>query len=368
MAITKLFCMEHLPQDFYGSANTGYGFVNADLDVKSFWGSGSEASGNVCTVRTKDGKLLFGKRPVAVVSSSCAGKVTIPFSKLIGGPNVKPNKVTMGFRCQRVRAAQGMYPLFAITTERESGQPYAGYHDVVQHNVADPLNTLYYEIELDFVARTVRTWIDNTPTINVAMNAGITKDNIANFFWQMGTIAIYLMNWATDDPAAILSDIYVTTDTGIPGDPYTGRLGPINVVRTPILDDGSSPWPTSNSQTVTAVLNTRRTDAATQSSPYIGNDLAKTPLKLKLDTSGIQAGGTVLGMAVSVTPFRDAAGGIPTNISLKYNADVLSLLDLTPSVTTPGPDTNLGLFTTLPGGVALSKTSIAAAELVFTPT
>lgn len=367
MAITKLLGMEHLPQDFFGSADTGYGLTNLDIDVRSFWGSGSEASGNVCTMRTKDGKMLFGKRPVSVVSSNCAGKVTIPFSKLIGGADVKPNKITLGFRVQRVRAAAGVYPLFAISTDRAGAQPYVGYNDVIKHEVADPLNTLYYEIELDFVARTVRWWVDNNYVSSVALQAGITKDNIATMFWQVGTIGIYLMSWATDDPSAIFSDIYVTTDTGIANDEFAGRLGPINLTRLPVLSDGNSPWITSNGQTVTAVLNTRRNNTATMSAPSAGNDPANTPLVLKLDASAIPAGAKVMGVSMSTTPFREASGGTALNVSLKYNADVTSLLNVTPVVTAPGVDTSLGIHTKLPGNVAMTKAGITASELVFTP-
>lgn len=368
MAITKLLGMEHLPQDHYGSADTGYGMSVLDMDIKSFWGSGSEAGGNVCTVRTKDGKMLFGKRPASVNVSNCAGKVTIPFSKLIGGADVKPNKITLGFRVQRVRAAAGVYPLFALCTDRTSAQPYVGYNDVVKHEVADPLNTLYYEIELDFVARTVRWWVDNTYVSSVALQGGFTKDNIATMFWQIGTIGIFLMNWATDDPTAIFSDIYVTTDTGIANDEFAGRLGPITLARLPVLSDGNSPWITTNGQSVTSVLNTRRSNAATMSAPSAGNDPALTPLVLKLDASAIPAGAKVMGMSLSTTPFREASGGTALNVSLKYNADVTSLLNVTPAVTVPGVDTILAIQTKLPGNVALTKAGITASELVFTPT
>lgn len=361
MAITKILGVSHAPEGFVGNAASCYGLAYTGLDPVAVW------STYTACLRIQGDKMILGKNPDA--NQAVAGTITIPFASLIGGSTVKPNKVTVGFRHERLIPTAAAHQIFAIRGDRIHNTPYEGIQSFVAH-IADQAGSYYYEVVLDFVDRSYTVWMDGTLiTPRTALSASITKDNIGTLFWQIGTVAIaYLPQAALDNPISTFADVYCTIDTGDVNDPYPGRLGPISVVRLPVLSDGNSPWPTSNSASVTSVLNTRRQLGAALSAPYAGNDVAKTPLVLKLDTSAIPAGVTLAGMELATTPFRDASAGTALNISLKYNADVQSLLNITPVVTNVGNDTRLGLVTKLPGNGTLSKANVAAAELVFTPT
>lgn len=362
------FGFDHLPQDYiFGTPTKCYGLQATGMSCASIWaaGVGDDTTGNLACLRVKDGFIQMGKKPGT--TATCAGKSTIPFKDLIGGAGVQPNKVIVGFRCTRFNVPVGSTPIFSISGDQTNGQPYLGMLPIIMNEATDVLNSpKYYEVEIDLIARTWKVFTDNVQTSNGTLDAGITKANFSQLYWQMGSLDRYFVSLNTEGASLWgIQHIYVSVATDTVGDTEATRLGPIVVTRATVKSDNGAPWAVSGAATIPEALSTRRTSTGTLSSPYIVNDAAKTPLRVKLDTSGIP-GGQIHGVSVSFSAFTVDATPVTLEGKLDQAGTTSTPVTVTAGNTSPVVDTKVGNFKVLPGGVALTKANLADTEIVLT--
>lgn len=362
------FGFEHLPQDYsYGTPTKGYGLSALGWDIQSYWGSGNDSTGNLATLRVKNGYIQAGDK--TGVLTQCAGKNTIPFSSFIG-VGTQPNKVIIGFRCTRFTTIAETVPIFSVSTDRESAQPYAGLLPAVMYAPADALNApKYYEVEIDLVARTWKVFTDNVQTSTGAVDAGITKANFSTRFWQIGAIDRYWYpaNLAEGVTLFGIKDIYINWSTDAEGDTVADRLGPITVVRVPPKADNEAPWPISGvAASRAAALAALRPTSDNLTTPMIATDQDKTPLSVTLDTTVLPAG-IVKGLTVSFSACTNGSTPVAVQGKLTFAGNSSTGVSVTPANVLPVVDTFIGNFKTLPGGAALSKANLATTEIVLTP-
>lgn len=361
MAITNAVGLEHLPQGYsVGTGETGYGLSNSELQINSFWGDAS----NLACLRLLNNKIVLGKKQN--INAQCAGKNTIKMSSFVGTLTTTLKKVIFGFRVNRLIAPSAQCLLFGVAGDVNSAGD--GYQPLIYHNVGDANGTsIYYEVEIDFIANTVLVAIDGVAGTAVALSSSITKTSFKDQYWQIGTINTYYMTLTGENVLFSMSDIYCIVDSGIAGDTQITRLGPIAVKRLPVLSTTGAGYTPTAGKTIVQALSAARADSTVMTTPVVATPVDRTPLRVKFDTAGI-AGFSVKGVVGKLSAFKDS--GAADNLSVKFSAGGVDSTPqaVTVGTTTPVKDVSMGSLSKLPDTTALSPAALANLEVVVTPT
>lgn len=146
------------------------------------------------------------------------------------------------------------------------------------------------------------------------------------------------------------------------------RLGPIRIKRIPYVSVDPSAWTAVGGKTPKDILNLSGNGGALRTD-YLTNDPANSSIKCKLDVSVLKDIDRVVALGVSSSAWRD--GGTVGSLGVKWKHPDGETLPTTHSPTTGIYRTQFDVLNptliTTPGGAALTKTSLAALELVVTP-
>lgn len=360
MAITKIIGVEHLPQGVYGTATIGHGLALSDLNVQTYF----VANYNGYALRAENGLLALGKY-ATTNTTAAAGLSTIPFKNLIGA--ITPNKVIYGFRRTVVTPPSTPIPMFAICDSAAASGTNTLLAPFTTISTEAAGSSNYYELELDFVAKTYTVYKDGVAVVAATtLPTTITKDTIANLYLGTGTKANSISITTAQYLIATFSDIYFIADTGDATDTMVKRLGSVTVARLPIKTATSdTAWtPSDSAKSVADVLNTNRASSY-ENSPYASSPSNNAPLKLTVDRSALKK--PILGLSVVLGSLKDSGVTASLKANLSLNNVSSASVTVTPPESTVGAEVQVANVSVLPGGKDLSNANVDALQLVLTP-
>lgn len=270
-------------------------------------------------------------------------------------PGNKPGVAQFGVRLVRLTADQSANPdniLLSIPANSPEG---------------------YYEI-------VIRPYLNSGTTYGVAVykdgdlisSPGIvytlTASSFKTAFFCIGSAASTMMlssGALRGDYTFSMEDMYIAWSNV--GDEDI-RLGPIRVKRIPYVEVDPGAWTPVGGKTPKDILNLAG-NAGTLRTDYLTSDPLNTSVKCKLDVSVLRDNDRVVALGVSSSAWRD--GGTVGNLGVKWKHPDGETAPTTYSPTNSTFRTQLDVLNptliTTPGGAALTKTSLAALELVVTP-
>ncbi|MNZ78398.1 hypothetical protein D3C78_969670 [compost metagenome] len=196
----------------------------------------------------------------------------------------------------------------------------------------------------------------------------MTPANLRNCYFTLGVAngALCSANGRVmGDYMADLSNIYAAWSNDINDDI---RQGPVKVRRLPLLQANVEAWPASTGGAANSVLNAAPS-SSTNDAPYLTTDAANTPLKFKVDTSGVKSTDKVLAVSGGVLAWRDV--GVVGTLSLKWakGTDQSAAVSFTPSngAWDTRRDVRSAILATAPGGTVLDKANLSTLELILSP-
>jgi hypothetical protein len=358
------------------------------LQLTSTWGIAAASATNRRGLNiTKIGNGI-ALRPLGNISQTVRGVTTIPIQNLApdykllpaaGGHAVK--KITMGMRVA-VQSTAGMtgnlHHLIAFHQNPGSGALQEPYMPILHQSTlvggSDPSGDGYYEVvipvPINNQAVTGELYKDGVlvRSISIPAHPNFTQTNMS-MFWYLGNGAndVFAANY--NGWYCNMSDIYVTMDLGIPGDEFTGRLGPINLTRMPVKTVDAPGYGLSNvNLTAPEHLNTVKQDTDSKN-PNLISPADNAPLKVKFDTSAIGAK-KVLGVRIESAVFKEPGVAVTVSTSLVDGEATTAGANIVPDGTvspyTP-KESPIATITKMPSGDALTATSLANLEVVLTP-
>lgn len=357
--------IEHLSETFSSSrAGCGFYTLGLDISVKKH----SNSAYGLLGIFKKGNQLRYGL-PVATTLDSCNGMVQFPV-KTLWANRTDIEQYVFGFRYKKGSKAATMIIgliLDAVTTDT------AAKPDTIIYSIPAGSDEGYYEFRLvpyDFTDRGIQVYKDGELITTVVVSSNWVRSLLASRCWfTIGTAASTVWTGAADllpgEWAFSMEDIYSAWSTD-----RTEKIlqGPIRIKRLPYSEVSPASWTVQGGKTPLEVLNLTSNSFGDRTD-YLVSDLANTTLKAKLDLSGLKSTDQVKALVLTSNAWRD--GGTTGTLSTKVThtdgeSPAVSYAPTTGAWNTQY-DVPIANLTTTPGGAALTKASMAALELVVTP-
>lgn len=281
--------------------------------------------------------------------SAALAQTNIDFSRYLTGP---VSGFTIGMRLKQVVVGNGGAAVYIC-----SDVALSGFMNLVNFaslpNVGVAGSETYLEMSFDLTAGTVSYWLDDV----FLSTAGLSGVSLANL--RAGTV-LFAWNHAAANTLGVMSvkDIYFIDN--VPGDGYTGRLGPRKTYPITIDSAAGSGWTASDGGSLLAALNTQiETAGAT-----ISSDVTKSPLSLSLSSS-VPNGAIVDGISLFSAAKVDVSTSL-TAVKLVNGANNIAGGSKT-TPTTMRYGNPLGAYARAPDGSRWTAASIDSTSLVLTP-
>ena len=354
--------VEHLSQGVVSNWRNGCGLVNSGLDIFTVLQSVSYRYGGFYL----SGKQVRYGNLGNMTAASTSGLVQIPLNKLFGdrtdyemvvfGFRYKPGNVigvaAIGLKTTLAKSDGATSPELTLYTI-PSGSP-EGYYEVVIIPYGKPGAGF-------FVYR------DGEKILSLASNGSYQAVSIKDRYLTFGAA-----NTETVPKTAVLLDYTYSLE-----DLYTAwsnvlgedvRQGPMKIRRIPYSQVLPGDWVGNGGKSAIDVLNTTARTYATADS-YLTSDIGNTVIRCKLDLTGISTYDNVLGMCVPTSAWKD--NGTVGNLGFKWkhtDGETEDSVYSPPSgFSVTAMDVSMPVLYATPGGAALTKDSMAALELVVTP-
>ncbi|MCO6704720.1 hypothetical protein [Streptomyces sp. CHB9.2] len=359
------FGVEHL-DDWFGNARIGAGLVSAGLDMYTV----KQGVHQLLSLFKKDNQIRYGLM-AAGTTGSAEGCVQI----LIGSLFAKRSdiaKACIGFRYKPGNRVASVAVPIGTKLDRVSGDGGTGPDNVI-YTIPVNQTEAYFEIEIipyDGVAGYGFTIYKDGDQIGTAVMGGwLTRPAFPNCQFVIGSASLVhasqVSGWAQGDYLFSMEDVYIAWTT-VQTDNI--RLGPIRVKRIPYGQVNLGAWTPQGGKAAVDILNLPNNSAASRTD-YLASDPANTTLKCKLDLSGLKDTDKILALGSITSAWRDGAtvGNLTVNWSHTDGQGPASAYSPTSGAYSTQFDVPVPVLTTTPGGAALTKASMAALELVVTP-
>lgn len=357
--------IEHL-DDWFGNPRAGAGFMSAGWDVYTV----KQGVHQLMSIFKKDNQLRYGLM-AAGTSGSAEGLVQILNRTLWANRN-DIAKACIGFRYKPGNRAASVAVPLGMKLDRVTGDGGTGPDNVI-YTIPTNQTEAYFEIEIipynGVAGYGFTVYRDGDQIATAIMGTWFTRPSMPACQFTIGSAALVhaaqVSGWAQGDYLFSMEDMYVawTTDQA-----EKIRLGPIRVKRLPYEQLDLGGWTPQGGKTALEVLNLTNNSAAKRTD-YMASDPANSVLKCKLDLSGLKSGDQILAVSAITSAWRD--GGTVGNLNIRWNhtdgQSPASAYSPTSDVYTQQVDVQVPVLTTTPGGAALTKASMAALELVVTP-
>lgn len=358
--------IEHL-DDGFGNPRAGAGFMYAGWDVYTVKHSGHQ----LMSIFKKDNQVRFGLM-AAGTTGSAEGIVQILMSSLWGTNRNDVAKACIGFRYKPGNRVASAGVQLGVKGVRATSDSATGPDNSIY---TFPLNQTeaYFEIELipygGVAGYGFTIYRDGDVIATATVGAWLTRPKFPSAFFTIGNSAVVhaaqVSDWTQGDYLFSLEDMYVAWTTV---QTEKIRLGPIRVKRLPYAQLDAGNWTPQGGKTALEVLNLTNNSAAKRTD-YLASDPANSVLKCKLDLSSLKSGDQILAVSAITSAWRD--GGTVGNLNVRWNhtdgQSPASAYSPTSDVYSQQFDVQVPVLTTTPGGAALTKASMAALELVVTP-
>lgn len=376
MRETKLVGLNHLQKGRIGTLATCYGFGSSSYDPSTT--RNATTQGAMGLLISGDSKLQFLVNDTA--GTTKAGLSQIPMSKFIDNRQ-DVTELTIGMLIDTgfTPSITNGYPLVGLHTSKivMGSTEQTPYKFITQPAANTAAKSGYYEFVFTIAAagdsvspNKVDVYMDGGFISTIALpNGSINRSTLRSMYLTFGTVAMSCYGSAngTDTVLFTAGDIYAQYDTVLSDG--TTRMGPIKIRPLPVASSNTPPWVASDGGTVLSVLNAAD-HHGTITTPYLTSDVAKTPLRLKPDVSGILDSETIIAVSGLSSASRDALNAASITGLWSYNGQVSASTVYLPtsgdwSTQKDAPVVNLR---TMPDGTPITKAKLAALELVLTPT
>jgi len=318
----------------------------------------------------KDNQMRFGMMALGTTGSA-EGMVQIPMGNLFAN-RTDIAKAVIGFRWKPGNRGASIAVPFGVLLNRVTSE--GGYSpDTTILSVAAAQTECYFEIEIipynGVAGYGFFIYKDGELQSTVAMSGWFTRAQMPTIQFTIGIGASALANqvsgWAQGDYLFSMEDIYVAWSTE---QTDNLRLGPIRVKRLPVSQVTLNDWTPQGGKSAVDILNLASNSLDTRTD-YLASDPANTVVKCKLDLSGLKTADRVLAVGASTSAWRDGAttGNLSTRWEHTDGQGAAVSYSPTSSTYLNQFDVPLQTLITTPGGAALTKASMAALELVVTP-
>jgi hypothetical protein len=357
--------IEHL-DDWFGNPRVGAGFLHTGWDMYTV----KQGAHQLMSIFKKDAQLRYGLM-AAGTNGSAEGMVQI-LNRTLWANRSDIAKACIGFRYKPGNRTPSAAIPIGMKLDRVTGDGGASADNVI-YTFPTTQGEAYFEIEIipyDGVAGYGFTvYRDGDQIATAAMGSWFTRAAWPACQFAIGSAtlvhAAQVNGWLQGDYMFSWEDMYVawTTDQT-----EKIRLGPIRVKRLPYEQVDLSNWTAQGGKTALDILNLTN-NSANKRTDYLSSDPANSVLKCKLDLSGLKSSDQVLALSAITSAWRD--GGTVGNLNVRWDhtdgQSAASAYTPTSDVYTQQFDKQVPVLTQTPGGAALTKASMAALELVVTP-